>query len=58
MARAANDTADHEKRKDRMAQLVSDGMPLHEAGRKMRLSKGQTSRVWQNIKADLGDQAR
>jgi len=53
----AADRPDMSRRKTRLAQLVADGTPLNEAGRAMGLTKGQTSRVWMNIKADLGEQA-
>lgn len=41
-------------REDRFAQLVSDGYAVHEAGKLMNLTKGQVSRIWRNIKRDLG----
>lgn len=53
------DPANHENRKAMLAQLVADGAPLHHAGQAMLgLTKGQTARLWSNIKADLGEQAR
>jgi hypothetical protein len=41
-------------REDRFAELVSDGYAVHEAGKLMNLTVGQTSRVWRNIKTALG----
>lgn len=45
-------------REDKLADLVSRHYPVMEAGRAIGLTKGQTSRAWQNIKAALGEQAR
>lgn len=45
-------------RKQRMALLVADGLTIAQAGEAMGLTKGQTSRVWNNIKTGLGRQAR
>ena len=47
-----------EQRKHELAGLVADGLRLSVAGRQMGLTKGETSRVWQNIKQDLGAQAK
>lgn len=44
-------------RKARMAELIADGVPVFKAGETLGLTKGQTSRVWMNIRADLGAQA-
>jgi DNA-binding CsgD family transcriptional regulator len=55
--RFAHDTVDREARKARMAQLVSNGASLAEAGMMMGITVGQASRLWQNIKAELGWQA-
>ena len=44
-------------RADRLAQLVSDGATVAEAGELMRLTKGQTSNTWNGIKRGLGPQA-
>jgi len=43
---------------DRLALLVSEGMRLCDAGEMMGLTRGQTSRCWQRIKQELGEQAR
>lgn len=40
-----------------MTQLLADGTALNVAGELMGLSKGQTARVWMNIKKRLGTQA-
>lgn len=45
------------KRLDDMAQLVSDGLTVTEAGRYLGLSKGQIARAWADIKHGLGAQA-
>lgn len=52
-----NRFTDMTARKDRLADYLAKGLPLHEAGKAMGLTRGQTSRVWMNIKADLGEQA-
>lgn len=44
-------------REERMTQLLADGTALNVAGELMGLSKGQTARVWMNIKKRLGTQA-
>lgn len=41
-----------------LAGLVADGAKVTPAGRSMGLTVGQTARVWANIKAGLGAQAR
>ena len=47
-----------EERKSQLAELVAEGVPLHEAGQRMLgLTKGQTARAWAEIRADLGAQA-
>lgn len=46
------------RRMSRLAALVADGQKVNEAGERMGLSRGQTARVWANIKAELGGQAR
>ena len=45
-------------REDQLAALVADGVSITEAGERMGLTKGQTSRVWQNVKRRMGGQAR
>lgn len=52
-----HNSTDTEQRKARLAQLVADGRTVAEAGQCLGVSKGQTSRLWQNIKNDLGWQA-
>lgn len=47
-----------ERRKARLSEMVANGAKPHEAGAHMGLTKGQVARVWANIKADLGEQAR
>lgn len=41
-----------------MASYVARGLTVKEAGEAMGLSKGQCSRVWNNLKTELGPQAR
>jgi hypothetical protein len=41
-------------REDRFAELVSEGYAVHEAGKLMNLTVGQTSRTWRTIKRGLG----
>lgn len=55
--RAKLDTADHSRRRSEIARIVSEGMMLADAGRALGLSKGETSRAWMAIKAELGAQA-
>ena len=51
-------TLDSIERKALLAQLVADGLPLHEAGQRcLGLTKGQTAATWRRIKAELGAQA-
>lgn len=57
MTTRAHSSADQDRRKNRLAQLVADGMTVAEAGQSLGTTKGQTSRLWQNIKLDLGWQA-
>lgn len=47
-----------QRQTDRLAQLVADGMGVHAAGERMKLTKGQTARLWATIKRDVGEQAR
>lgn len=50
---------DRDARKARLAELVAGGMRVHEAGQAcMGLTKGQTARLWADIRADLGAQAK
>lgn len=42
----------------RLAELVANGTGVNAAGAKLNLTKGQTARLWANIKRDLGEQAR
>jgi hypothetical protein len=41
-------------REARLAALVADGMKVAEAGAVMGMTKGQTARVWTNVKRQLG----
>ena len=41
-------------REDRLAALVADGRTIAEAGMFMGLTKGQTARVWTNVKRQVG----
>lgn len=43
---------------DRFAELMANGATPKEAGISLGLTVGQTARTWQNIKRDLGSQAR
>lgn len=45
------------KHLDDMAQLVSEGLTITEAGRSLGLTKGQIARAWADIKRGLGGQA-
>lgn len=45
-------------REDQLAALVADGATVTKAGELLGLTKGQTSRVWQNVKRRMGGQAR
>lgn len=45
------------KRRAEMAERVAEGETIHAAGKKMGLTKGQTSRVWQGVVKDMGAQA-
>ena len=49
---------DKQDRMNRMADIVSRGRTVAEAGEQMGLTKGEASRTWNNIKAGLGAQAR
>ena len=40
-----------------MAEMIANGSAVQDAGHNMGLTKGQTARVWANIKAQLGWQA-
>ena len=42
---------------DNLAELVANGAPVIKAGASLGLTKGQTARMWSNIKAGLGGQA-
>jgi hypothetical protein len=42
----------------RLAELVANGSGINEAGRRLNLTAGKTARLWANIKAGLGEQAR
>lgn len=53
-----HDIVDRERRKSRFAQLLSLGHGVSECARMMCLTKGEASRTMQQIRADLGDQAR
>ena len=45
--------------KANLAQLIADGAAVHEAGEGyLGLSRGQTARLWAEIKAELGEQAQ
>lgn len=47
-----------ERNKANLADLVAGGLPIHEAGQqRLGLTRGQTARLWAEIKADLGRQA-
>jgi hypothetical protein len=46
------------RRMDQLAERVANGVKVTIAGRDMGLTAGQTARVWANIKAGLGAQAR
>lgn len=50
-----NDRAKH--REPELAEMVANGTSVSDAGRVMGLTKGQTSRVWNNIKRTMGRQA-
>ena len=43
---------------DSLAEHVANGLGVNTAGEKMNLTKGQTARLWANIKRELGEQAR
>lgn len=59
MPKRAHTPCETDQRMDRMAQLVADGLSVQEAGcAYLGLTRGQTSRVWMNIKRGLGEQAR
>lgn len=45
------------ERMDRLAEIVSAGHPVSDAGISLGLSKGETARTWSNIKRGLGPQA-
>lgn len=47
-----------EQRRWRMAGLVADGNTIALAGQLMGLTKGETSRCWKGILANLGSQAK
>jgi len=53
----AHDSVDRDRRKARMAQLVADGASIADARDMMSLTPGQASRLWQDIKAEMGAQA-
>jgi hypothetical protein len=42
----------------KLADLVANGSGINEAGRRLNLTAGKTARLWANIKAGLGEQAR
>ena len=46
-----------DERMNGIADLVSEGMLPHHAGKRLGLTKGQTARAWGLIKAGLGPQA-
>lgn len=46
------------RRMSRLAEMVANGAKVTVAGRDMGMTPGQTARVWANIKAGLGAQAR
>lgn len=41
-----------------LAGIVAEGTRVTVAGRMLNLTAGQTARVWANVKAELGRQAR
>lgn len=41
-------------REDRFAEYVANGYKVHEAGKFLGLTPGQTARVWSNIKRQVG----
>ena len=45
-------------REDILAEAVSNGAAVHPAGASFGWTKGQTARVWANIKKQLGEQAK
>jgi hypothetical protein len=45
------------QRMARLADRMAEGSGLHEAGRHLGLTRGQTARLWATIKAELGWQA-
>jgi len=47
-----------DKTKDQLAELVSAGHAIDDAGQIMGMSWGRTSQLWQEIISDLGWQAR
>lgn len=48
---------DVRKRRAEMAEHVAEGDSIYAAGKKMGLTKGQTSRVWQGVVSEMGVQA-
>jgi hypothetical protein len=59
LQQSANRAAALRKRQmDRLAQLVSEGVGVNQAGERMKLTKGQTARLWATIKREMGGQAR
>lgn len=40
-----------------LADLVADGLSVNGAGEQLGMTRGQTARMWANIKAELGAQA-